>query len=732
MLGLFVLSLGLPRSASAQEEVPLFFVNERTTVSDVSFEFRSTQTFEPSRLAEQVATEGPTFFDKVRRVLPLVNMAPHPFAPIELQRDVVRLRNFYQQNGFLQPEIGYGPTTLDTSSNTIDVTFAIEEGPPLIIQDVSFYGPDSTAYAVRQFSEAMRDRWIAVRDANPFRIGERYTAFNRTRIEDAVLRGLKNAGFAFAQVSSDVQVDSTAHTADLRFFVNAGPRARVSEIQVQGNESVSREVVLRELPFQTGDWYSASEVARGQRELFGLQLFRVALAEVPPQPRDSTVVVRYNVREASLRYISAEGGYARQLGVTAEGRWTHRNFFGDAREFSVGLIANTGFGARVGTDQVGPERLFRTSASLRQPYLFTTRLSGVASVFAEFGSNPQLDVTDTFLDTNAGQVGLSGTAIYEFMPYRTASLQYELSRALQFRVDTVGTTGPAPVPGGGTPTAERSRDIFNKSILTLNATLGRADDYVSPRRGFLIRPFLELGLNVPVQSGTEYIKAGGQITGYKPLTDHINLAGRIQGGTVWPYGRSGEVLSSTSASEKIFSTYENRFDPILFYAGGSSDVRGWPERLAGPKLARRVVYNPGTDNERVDYLYEAVGGQSKVVLSAELRMPFPGLGENWGTAAFLDAGQVWGAAGPLREAEKSFSFSDFLYGTGGGIRYRTPVGHLRLDLAFKVNPSFRDLRAPGSVFEYKRCRNQGNTNCEVHDTSFWRRMRLHLSIGQSF
>ena len=795
------LGLAAARPAAAQsssrEGAPLFLVDEATTVDDVHFDFRSTQTFAPDRLAAEVATEGPTFFDKVKRVLPLVDMAPHPFVPIELQRDVARLRTFYRNHGFLQPRISYeAKTTLDTAANEIDVGFSIEEGPPLIIQDVTFYGPDSTDYAIRQFeSKAARERWADLRDSNSFRIGERYTDYTRTGIVETVLRGLKNRGYPFVRAGSDVQVDSTANTVDIRFFVDAGPRARIDDIHVRGNESVGREVVLRELPFQKGDWFSADALARGQRELFNLQLFRVALAEVPPtpaegrrrprdtlaaaasrtladtqsrdtlaaaprtptdtQPRDSTVTVRYQVREASLRYLTAEGGYSRGLGVTGKGSWTHRNFLGDARELSVGLVANTGFLGRPGAAPVYAERLFRANASLRQPFLFVTRLSGVASVFAEFQSNPQLGVSDRFLDTNAGEVGLSGTAIYEFMPFRTASLQYELARALQFRVDTTAAapvdtvdTGPAPIPGGGRGSV-RERDLFNKSILSVNAKLGRADDYVSPTRGFLVRPFLGAGLNVPFQSGTEYLKAGVEVTGYQPLSgwlgegiaDGFSLAGRLQGGSVWPYGRSRRVLNrggraEPSSSSTAFSVYENRFDPVFYYAGGPNDVRGWIKRLAGPKVARRVVYNRGSDNEREEYLYEAVGGRSKVAFSAELRMPFPGLGENWGTAAFLDGGQVWGANGPLPddEAPDDFSISNVRYGAGAGVRYQTPVGYLRLDLALKVNPDFEDLRVPKAVYRYNQCRARTlpTVSCDVPGADDWRRLRLHLSIGQSF
>ena len=727
------LALGAP-PATAQESVPLFRVNENTTTGDVDFRFRSTQTFSESELAAQVATEGPSLYDKARGTPPLsffLDVAPHPFSPLELQRDVARLRQYYQQNGFLKPKISYGPTVLDTAANEIDVVFSIEEGPPLIIQDVNFLGPDSTTYAGQQFTGEIRESWNDFRDSRDFRLGDRYNQFNRSQIESGILEELKNQGFAFARTSSAVEIDSSANTADLNYFLDAGPRARIDSIIVEGNESVSRSVVLRELPFAEGDWFDAEALARGQRELFGLQLFRVALAQVPEgQPRDSTVTVRYNVREASLRYLTAEGGYSRALGLTGQGSWTHRNFLGDARELSFSLVANTGFGARGGADRVAAERLFRASASVRQPYLFTTKLSGVGTVFGEFGSNPQLLKSDRFLGTNSAEVGLNATAVYELFPYRTVTLEYELTRAFQFRTDL--REGP-PEPGEGVPGVqpERTRDIFNRSVLTASATLGRADDYVSPSRGFLVRPFVQAGLNLPIRSGTEYVKAGAQLTGYQPLTDGTSLAGRVQGGRVWPYGRSRRALGDPAG--EAFTTFENRFDPVYYYAGGASDVRGWVERLAGPKVAREVVYESEPDNP--DYVYEAVGGRAKVSLSAELRMPFPGLGESWGTAAFLDGGQVWNAQSPVPAAEQAldqFSLANFRYGAGAGLRYRTPVGFLRLDLAYKLNPDFEDLRDPQEVFEYRQCRAGGTGGCNAPDARFWRRLRLHLSIGQSF
>ncbi|MCC5935322.1 MAG: BamA/TamA family outer membrane protein, partial [Balneolales bacterium] len=77
-------------------------------------------------------------------------------------------------------------------------------------------------------------------------------------------------------------------------------------------------------------------------------------------------------------------------------------------------------------------------------------------------------------------------------------------------------------------------------------------------------------------------------------------------------------------------------------------------------------------------------------------------------AGFLDGGQVW-------LSYKDVNPADFQYGAGGGIRYMSPIGPIRLDIGWKLNPADEDLnRFNGQEF--------GGVN----------RWALHFSIGQAF
>ena len=65
------------------------------------------------------------------------------------------------------------------------------------------------------------------------------------------------------------------------------------------------------------------------------------------------------------------------------------------------------------------------------------------------------------------------------------------------------------------------------------------------------------------------------------------------------------------------------------------------------------------------------------------------------------------------------------FGAGAGVRYETPIGFVRLDLAAKINPDALDLQSPRNAF----LASQGLA--EVQRSEF-NRFAVHISIGQAF
>lgn len=712
MLAVLAAPLAVPASVPAQ--VPYRLLNRDTEVRTLSFRFPAGRSFPVARLKQMMATSATGSAAGLRRrfaFLPLVT-APgeHPFSPIELQRDVARLRQYYASSGFLEPEIRYD-VSLDEERNVVDVVMIIDEGRPLELATLDFRTTDQGDPA-DAFPDELRPAWQRFTRDQQQQLGRRLGDTERTTIQSHALNWLMERGYAFAETRSSVDVDSAAARAALTVVLEPGPRARIDSIAVEGNRQVEASVLRKAIPLHSGDWFSASRLAEGQRRVFALDLFRVALADVPPQPRDSSVVVRLRVQENPPRFIGAETGYSTEAGFTVRGQWAHRNFLGGARTLQVNATAQTGYQA---IDE-NPDRRYRLGLNFIQPAFMHPRLTLTVRPFAEY--------RDVFID-RSWQAGLETSLVYELGAYRYLSFQHRFStrRVLDYNIFAPGsidlTTLDALSRAGARDDIARRVDT---SIFGVAATIGRHDPTGSSRT-LQARPSLEV--TAPSAMNTiEWARADLTLIGHLPLGDRIGLDTRAQLGRMVLFG-SSTVRDGDPAVETLNAIL---LRDVLFSAGGTGSVRGWGNRMLGPKWPDVRLFDTGADSLRTEARsYLPLGGLSRVLGSLELRLPFPGLGSSWGTHLFIDGARIGNFEGTLQpdasEAERGWFF-----GAGGGIDVATPVGPLRLSLGYKLNPSPLDLRRPGDVLEALL----EDRPIDTAPVRSLQRLHLHLSIGQSF
>jgi outer membrane protein assembly factor BamA len=119
-----------------------------------------------------------------------------------------------------------------------------------------------------------------------------------------------------------------------------------------------------------------------------------------------------------------------------------------------------------------------------------------------------------------------------------------------------------------------------------------------------------------------------------------------------------------------------------FFSGGGSTLRGFALNGAGPQRAVLVCppENPGC-NQTISV---PVGGEELVILNSELRFPLgismPLVGGPLGAAVFYDGGNVYPTV------RFGNSFTDVSHTFGWGLRYKTPIGPVRVDVGYLVNP----------------------------------------------
>ena len=705
-LALALLLAGSPLAA----QDALSGVGPKTQVRSIEFRFTGEQTLLERDLRPHIAlTARGGMVSRLFGWLPLVpSVGDHPFKPVELQRDVVRLRNVYVLSGFLQAKVDY-EVGYDAEEDLVDVAFLVEEGPPVQLRDVRFVARDSGPPAIAPELEEEWDRFVQ----EERQVGGRFGEGERRAIADRTARWLRNRGYPFGAAEADALVDTAAYRADVVVRVQPGLRARVRDIAVSGNETVPAEDVTRQLPLEAGDWYDAAELEEGRARLAQFPIVRLALLNVPRgSADDSSVVVRVGVTENPPQQVSGEVGLISNGGLSGQVEWMHRSFMHGLRTFSVSTIAQTGLLAL----ESPPEQRYRLALTVFQPYVGSRRLSLAGGPFVEYRD----DLRDRSL-----AVGFDGTLVYATSPLRSISLGYSLSHRKVYDYGFSEDLDPVeylPLLGLAEPeTVGSLGDIFNRSTLTLDGSWGELDAFANPRRGYVLRP--RASVTLPGFNTSEYLLLDFGATGFYPLTERLGFTIRSSIGRIFPYGRSVDDALDESPFISLL-----RLRDVTFTAGGSRDVRGWGSQLVGPKLPEVKTREEAGEEVLFADRYTPVGGLSRLHASAEVQMPLPGFGEKWQTFVFLDGARIWTTDERFDPNAGELDQDRFFMGTGVGIGYETVVGGVQVALGYKLNPSALDVRDPDEVLQALR---EGRPISD-EDTDSRRRFQLHFSIGATF
>ena len=547
----------------------------------------------------------------------------HRFDPVELQKDVVRLTRFYQRSGFITPEIDYR-VEANPAGTLVDVTFLIHEGPSLTLRELKTALPPDVA-----LPESLAAAWRALETdlagGRGHRFGDAEAATAERRVTYLASGPRVPPG---GQPEAEREIQPGNNRVDVTLRVTPGDRRRLGSVTVEGNESVSDDIVLRQVPFRAGDWYSAAALGEGRTRIQQVDLFpQVQVGVDSSSLGDSSLPVRIEVQESRPRLALAEVGYISEgAGVTGRIQWNHPNFTGGARSLTASFEAQSGAGA-IGTEA---ERLLRGSLNLTQPYIFAPRFSLVVGPFAEYRDD---------LSDRSAAIGLSTTLLYRLAPLSTIALQYQLSarRIYEYRFGDVSSGSidlseflVDQIPG---LIDSLGRNI-DKSSLTLSGSFSRLDDITNPRRGWLLYPVAELTVPEPLTT-VQFARLDLTASGFHPLGRNVVLAGRISAGRLFPFGKSVPAPGEDSRYEFI------RLRDESMTAGGTNDVRGWASRQLGPKFPDVDARVEGSDTVFSADGYVPIGALARVSGSLELRLPAPGLPSAWGTHLFLDGGKVW-------------------------------------------------------------------------------------------
>ena len=686
-------------------------VTPTTVVRSVELRFVGKQSLDQDVLRQKIALTGQGSLVGLRRLLGFLPFVPpvgaHTFDPIAMERDVLRLRNYYNRSGFPKADVQY-EVKYNAKANAVKVTYVIAEGPPPKVASLDF----TTEHGPVELPPNLARSWgrfVQQQAKHVDRAGED----ERRALADSTVRWFRAHGYPFATARTISRVDSAANLAAVTVQAEPGNRARIRRIWVTGNETIPQREIVRQFPVRVGDWYDGRALEQGRQQLAQMDIIRVASVEVPRDSAgDSTVVVVLRITRSQEHIIKGEAGFISSSGVTTLGSWTDRSWLRGLRTLTVAATAQTGVAAL----ENPALRLYRLSLTAFQPYIGDRRLSAAGGPFAEYRDD---------LRDRSWAVGFEGSLVWAPAPLKSLTLGYSISHRRVYDYGFGNDLAPEQylpllrlADSAAAGTLEKNR---NRSALSLEGSYGRLDRIANPRKGYVIRPRLETTL--PGFNTSQYFLMDLGATAYLPLTKRIGFTLRAGAGRIFPYGRS-----ITSASDESPFVSLLRLRDVTFAAGGSRDVRGWGTFLVGPKLPQVTLQQSGDSTITVSDRYTPVGGLARLFTSVELHFPMPLLGEKFQPYIFYDGGRIWTPDSRFALQAGELDQDKFYQAVGIGVGYETIVGAIQVALGYKLNPSPLDLRSPQDVLRAL----ESGTPIDAAPTSSSRRFHLHFSIGTTF
>jgi outer membrane protein insertion porin family len=576
-----------------------------------------------------------------------------------LQQDVEALTAVYEAQGFLEAQIT--PRTdqnYEGESHHLFITFEVREGPRTRVGELSIRGVNE---------DMQKEIWPEL----PMKPGQPFSPTRANRNRDLISGILGDHGYMRASVTW-TSSPGNPNEVNLEYVIVPGEQEFIERVAILGGEHTRTGTIRRELIFHGGEPLSQSKILDSQRQLYDLGTFsQVQIATQDPHGRETDKTVLVDVEEARRWSVAYGGGMEFQrLG---------------SNEPQGQLKVSPRLSLEVTRLNVGG----RAQTLTLRGRLSTLEKGGAVSYLVpRFPTRRDLAMRLNLLAERSQDV-LTFTSKREeasvSLEKRWSAASLLVGRYTFRRVQALDISNR--ISEAQIPLLSRPARV---ALLGLSYANDHRDDPADATDGSY--SLADAGLSwTRLGSQSNFVRISGQNATYHRLASHLILARNTRFAVETSFGHLGP---------------ENGIPlPERFFMGGSESHRAFSINQAGPR-------DPETGYP--------IGGNALFLNSVELRVPFAG--NRLGFALFHDAGNVYSSIRRMRLLKVTQSSpTDFDYtahAVGLGIRYRTPVGPVRLDVGYNLNPP-----------RYQVVVDDMTKATEIRRLSHF---QFFLSIGQSF
>jgi outer membrane protein assembly factor BamA len=614
----------------------VYEVNKGTKHKVVSIQFAGNTHFSNDVLLAQVSIQKAAFLS-------------HGMANASLvAKSASNLERFYRSAGYEDVKVRGNVVDHEPA---IDVRFQIKEGEQTIVEAVRYEGN-------RAFSSESLDP-----PSGPGIVtGQPYSQSRLNVDRDQILARYFEQGYLKARLRSSVQRHSDdPHRVDVVYHIDEGPKVRVSDVLFLGQQHTKRSYLNTATDLRVEEPLSETKILETESRLYNLGILDWASVGprrvITDQNEEIVLVKTHEAKRNTLAYgfgfewskraglpsgtVAVPGLPPTSLGnfnAATAGEKAYPSPRGSVeftRKNMRGLGETASISARFSRlDQRG-------ALSYSQPHFVGSAWNSLLSASAERSSeNP-------IFSSRIGEASFHVERTLDRDRTKTLLLRYTLRRTVLTNLlipDLVPLQDRALRLS--TASASYIRDTRDKPLDAHKGMLQSVDFGITPS-----------GLG----SSANFVRFLGQIAYYKEIGKSIVWANSIRLGVAKPFSGSRIPLSER------------------FFSGGPTSLRGYPINGAGAQREISACRNP-KDPKTCTAIKVPVGGNDLLIINSELRFPLP-VRKGLGGVAFYDGGNVY----------DHFRFGTFTNqysnSVGFGLRYETPAGPVRFDIAKRVNPA---------------------------------------------
>lgn len=459
--------------------------------------------------------------------------------------------------------------------------------------------------------------------------------FSRDRLNDsikAISDRLGKEGYAFANVNASPEIDKDKRNVAFTIFVDPGKRVYVRRINIAGNTKTRDEVIRREVRQMEGGWYDADKVTNSKQRIDRLGFFTDVTVETPAVPGTSDQLdVNLSVTERPTGNLMLGIGTSSTDKVILSGAISQNNFMGSGNNVAV---------------QVNSAKTYRTYVfSFTNPY------------FTEDGVSQGFDVYHRTVNTASTSIAYYSSAS------NGAGLRFGFpigekeSIGVGLGIDQTKITTYDASPQYYKDFVKENGNSNLAIPLTLSWASDGRDSFFFPMRGTYQKAALEVA--VPGVD-LSYYRASYQLQHYIPLNTRFALM------------LNGEYGQADTLTDTSLPFYKN------FYAGGVGSVRGYKASSLG---------TPATVKSSSDGNEYRIGGNRRILGTAELLWSLPGMDKSFRMGWFVDGGQVYAK-------EDKIELSELRFSTGLSAAWISPIGPLKFSFGRPLNKQNGDKAEP--------------------------------------